>query len=327
MIRIGNKEVRIEKFPDGTPRIKLDVTEIYFVNSNTVIIDWYYDGMEELFYLGAIKKHIEEYLRMTKIYLFMPYIPNARMDRCKNKDEVFTLKYFCDFINTLNFDKIYVLDAHSYVSMALLNHCVNIYPYLHIDHFIRTFHFSNNLVLYFPDAGSCKRYIDLFPDKPYCYGEKQRDWKTGKITGLEIRKNGVDLTGKTILMIDDICSYGGTFKYSAEGEKQRDWKTGKITGLEIRKNGVDLTGKTILMIDDICSYGGTFKYSAEALKQCGCGDIYAFATHTEDSVLDKEKGTFIKLLENNTVERLFTTNSLFRGEHEKIDVMEVGYLS
>ena len=280
MIRIGNKEVRIEKFPDGTPRIKLDVTEIYFVNSNTVIIDWYYDGMEELFYLGAIKKHIEEYLRMTKIYLFMPYIPNARMDRCKNKDEVFTLKYFCDFINTLNFDKIYVLDAHSYVSMALLNHCVNIYPYLHIDHFIRTFHFSNNLVLYFPDAGSCKRYIDLFPDKPYCYGEKQRDWKTGKITGLEIRNSGVDLTGKTILMIDDICSYGGTFKYSAE-----------------------------------------------ALKQCGCGDIYAFATHTEDSVLDKEKGTFIKLLENNTVERLFTTNSLFRGEHEKIDVMEVGSLS
>lgn len=280
MIRVGNKEVRIEKFPDGTPRIKLDVNEINFANNTTIIIDWRYDSMDELFYLGAIKKHIEEYFRITKIYLFMPYIPNARMDRCKNKDEVFTLKYFCDFINTLNFDRVYVLDAHSYVSVALLNHCVNIYPYKHINHFIKTFHFSNNLVLYFPDAGSCKRYIDLFPDIPYCYGEKQRDWKTGKITGLEIRNNGVDLTGKTILMIDDICSYGGTFKYSAE-----------------------------------------------ALKQCGCGNIYAFATHTEDSVLDKEKGTFIKLLENNTVERLFTTNSLFRGEHEKIDVMEVGYLS
>lgn len=281
MIRVGNKEIRIEKFPDGTPRIKLDVNEINFANNTTIIIDWYYDSMDELFYLGAIKKHIEEYFRITKIYLFMPYIPNARMDRCKNKDEVFTLKYFCDFINTLNFDRVYVLDAHSYVSVALLNHCVNIYPYEHISrHFIKISYLSNDFVLYFPDAGSCKRYIDLFPDKPYCYGEKQRDWKTGKITGLEIRKNGVDLTGKTILMIDDICSYGGTFKYSAE-----------------------------------------------ALKQCGCGDIYAFATHTEDSVLDKEKGTFIKLLENNTVERLFTTNSLFRGEHEKIDVMEVGYLS
>ena len=39
--------------------------------------------------------------------------------------------------------------------------------------------------------------------------------------------------------------------------------------------------------------------------------------------LDKEKGTLIKSLENNTVNRLFTTNSLFNGSHEKITVMEV----
>ena len=279
MILVKNKEVKIERFPDETPRINFNpITAI--ANGNIIVIDWRYDGMDELFYLGAIKKHIEKHLsKEFKVYLQMPYIPNARMDRSKNVDEVFTLKYFCDFINSLNFDGVYVLDAHSYVSAALLNHCRNKNPYYYIYSVLNSFGFINNPILYFPDAGSCKRYINLFPDKPYCYGEKQRDWKTGKITGLEIRKNGVDLTGKTILMIDDICSYGGTFKYSAE-----------------------------------------------ALKQCGCGDIYAFATHTENSVLDKEKGTFIKLLENNTVERLFTTNSLFRGEHEKIDVMEVGSL-
>lgn len=48
-----------------------------------------------------------------------------------------------------------------------------------------------------------------------------------------------------------------------------------------------------------------------------------YATHTENSILDKEKGTLIKSLENNTVNRLFTTNSLFNGSHEKITVMEV----
>lgn len=52
-------------------------------------------------------------------------------------------------------------------------------------------------------------------------------------------------------------------------------------------------------------------------------EIYAYATHTENSILDKEKGTLIKSLENNTVNRLFTTNSLFNGSHEKITVMEV----
>ena len=33
--------------------------------------------------------------------------------------------------------------------------------------------------------------------------------------------------------------------------------------------------------------------------------------------LTKKKGTLIKFLENNTVNRLFTTNSLFKGNHEK----------
>ena len=108
------------------------------------------------------------------------------------------------------------------------------------------------------------------------------------------------------------------------GKKKRDWDTGKILGIDIENElDIDLKDKTILMIDDICSYGGTFKYGADKLKELGVGKIYAYATHTENSVLDTEKGTLIKSLENNTVERLFTTNSLFSCSHEKITVMEV----
>ena len=105
-------------------------------------------------------------------------------------------------------------------------------------------------------------------------------------------------------------------------EKRKE--TGRLGKfLDIRTNGIDLSGKTILMIDDIISYGGSLFYSAKELKKYNPYKIYAYATHTENSVLDKEKGTLIKALENNTVERLFTTNSLFTGEHEKITVMEV----
>lgn len=70
-------------------------------------------------------------------------------------------------------------------------------------------------------------------------------------------------------------------------------------------------------------HGGSLYYSAKALKECGVGDIYAYATHTENSVLDKDKGTLINLLEDGTVTRLYTTDSLFAGNHEKITVMEV----
>ena len=277
MIRVSGEIVEINKFPDGTPRINLDVENIKedeYDGSPCILIDWFYENNDEMFYLMMIKKHLERHLTNVGYYLFMPYIPNARMDRVKNDDEVFTLKYFCDFINSLNFSRVYVLDAHSDVSTALINNCENDNPRDYIKDAIRQI--SDDIVLYFPDAGAAKRYSDLFPDIVYCYGEKKRDWKSGKILGLDIRNNGIDLAGKTVLMIDDIIAYGGSLFYSAN-----------------------------------------------ALKEAGVDKIYAYATHTENSILDRDKGTLIKSLENNTVERLFTTNSLFNGKHDKITVLEV----
>lgn len=277
MIRVSGEIVKINKFPDGTPRINLDVKNIKedeYDGRPCILIDWFYENNDEMFYLMLIKKHLERHLTNVDYYLFMPYIPNARMDRVKNDDEVFTLKYFCDFINSLNFSRVYVLDAHSDVSTALLNNCKNDNPRDYIKDAIRQI--SDDIVLYFPDAGAAKRYSDLFPEIMYCYGEKKRDWKSGKILGLDIRNNGIDLNGKTVLMIDDIIAYGGSLFYSAN-----------------------------------------------ALKEVGVDKIYAYATHTENSILDREKGTLIKSLENNTVERLFTTNSLFSGKHDKITVLEV----
>lgn len=277
MIKVDGKIVEINKFPDGTPRINLNVNELGAYFSNGIEIDWKYENDDEMFYLMLIKRHLEEHLPSdTDVELFLLYVPNARMDRTKNTDEVFTLKYFCDFINSLGFSNVYVLDPHSDVSVALLNRCVVLTPEKYIRDVFHSMKVTNNVVLYFPDSSAAKRYSELFPDISYCYGEKKREWKTGKILGLDVRTNGIDLSGKTILMIDDIISYGGSLFYSAE-----------------------------------------------ELKKCNPYKIYAYATHTENSVLDKEKGTLIKALENNTVERLFTTNSLFTGEHEKITVMEV----
>ena len=43
------------------------------------------------------------------------------MDRVKTESDVFTLKYFAKFINSMNFDAVSVLDPHSYVSEALID--------------------------------------------------------------------------------------------------------------------------------------------------------------------------------------------------------------
>ena len=72
------------------------------------------------------------------------------------------------------------------------------------------------------------------------------------------------------------------------------------------------------MIDDIISYGGTLAYSADELKKLGFEHIYAYATHTENSILDPEKGTLLKRLEDGTVDHIYTTCSTYTGKHDKI---------
>jgi len=227
MILVNDEKINIEHFPDGTPRINLDVSAIKeweFDGVASILIEWFYESDNELFYLMLIKKHLERYLTNVNYYLHVPYLPNARMDRVKHDDEVFTLRYFCDFINSLNFTSVYVLDAHSNVSPALLSNCENENPKEYIDKVIEEIN-DSNLIMFYPDEGAAKRYADMI-NKPYAFGIKKRDWKTGQILGLDVIDNDINLKDKTVLIVDDICSRGGTFYHSAK--KLKELGVGKI---------------------------------------------------------------------------------------------------
>ncbi len=75
-----------------------------------------------------------------------------------------------------------------------------------------------DLVVFFPDEGAMKRYSDMINDMPYAFGIKKREWATGKILGLDIM-NAELVKDKNVLIIDDICSRGGTFLHSAKALK------------------------------------------------------------------------------------------------------------
>lgn len=118
MILVNDKQVDFTKFPDGTTSFRYNP----FGSMTRVFnITWKYDGDEECILLWYLVNHIRDHDRNVRIRLLLPYIPNARMDRVKNADEVFTLKWFAQFINTLDFDDVLVDDPHSNVSAALLD--------------------------------------------------------------------------------------------------------------------------------------------------------------------------------------------------------------
>jgi ribose-phosphate pyrophosphokinase len=146
----------------------------------------------------------------------MPYIPHARMDRVKNDEDVFTLKYFCEIINSLHFTTVEVRDAHSNVSLALLN---NVYEDPIEDYVRDAINQSGAEALFFPDEGAMKRYSSE-SKLPYAFGMKKRDWKTGQIQGLDVAGNVESIRDKNILIVDDICSKGGTFYFSAKKLKE-----------------------------------------------------------------------------------------------------------
>lgn len=295
MITINGKKIIIEHFPDGTQRIN-SLLAGDFIGEEKIEFKWTYENEEELISLIYIVNHLRETipLRVKNIpfILYMPYLPNARMDRTKNFSETFTLKYFCQIINSLKFDAVKILDPHSNVGPALIDNVFVVSPEMYVEYAIEDiegveidggWEYKGKTIIYFPDEGAMKRYKDLhcINGHEIIYGSKERDWDTGKILGIKILdKNGEPFKG-----------FG--------------------------KNSV------VLMVDDIISYGGTLAYSADKLKELGASAIYAYASHTENSVLDEENGTLLKRLNDGTVDEVFTTSSIYTGNHPKITAFKV----
>lgn len=212
MIKVNDTEIKVGHFPDGTQSIEFSDAQPYY---STNEVEWFYDSDEEVFTLMCVVDMIRRISKNSRIDLWIPYLPNARMDRIKEEKQNFSLKVFANFINSLNFDRVMTYNVHSNVSEALIDKVINIDPIFDVDTVISDYKPD---VIYFPDEGACKRYVDLDSVKksglPVIFGIKKRDFATGKILGLDVVSD-TDLTGKKVLIVDDICSAGGTFKFSA----------------------------------------------------------------------------------------------------------------
>lgn len=221
MLYINDTIITTSRFPDGTLHIelpdRLTIKELY--ESKHFTITWRYTDDRELFQLICLTRKMQE-MGYT-VSLYMPYIPNARMDRVKEETEIFTLKYFAEIINSLNFEKVTVLDAHSNVSLALIDRIECLSPCSLIQKTLNTLDKGSNLIMFFPDEGAMKRYSGIAKTfhTPYAFGIKKRDWKTGTIQGLDLAGATELLNGRDVLIVDDICSRGGTFYHSAKALK------------------------------------------------------------------------------------------------------------
>jgi len=285
MFYLQGKEVKIEYYNDGTPKIVINLSDYNkeVFDEDFIILKWMFEPNEE-FFIAFIKNYIDEKFPTKKIYFLMPYLPYAREDKWKD-NQSFTLKYFAKFINELKFHKVITWDVHSTAAFMInrlrsfmpvpiltnskfetLEEAISIRNYLMTDfrknHFTVLKEIVNDIqpdILFYPDEGSMKRYQDEF-DKEYIFGIKKRKFKTREIVKYELH--------------------------------------GKPSSEEF----------SVLIIDDICSTGETLLQAAKLLKSKGANKIYVYITHCEKSVF---KGD---LLKTGYIDMLYTTNSLMYSE-------------
>ena len=221
MIKYSN-EYEKKVFPCG----EIHLSEVHVDLYGAGLVTMEYETSEDLVELAILKHTLDQnnyYNR--KICLNMPYIPFSRQDRVNTSGECFSLKWFCEFINRMNFAEVFVCDPHSDVSTALLNNVsVTTQEQVFSMHFER----KKDFYLVAPDGGSLKKIYDLAEDvdcKGVIMASKNRNTDTGEITGTEVHFNN-DLGGRDCYIVDDICDGGRTFIEIAKILKKKN--CGKI---------------------------------------------------------------------------------------------------
>jgi ribose-phosphate pyrophosphokinase len=216
---VGQGEIVFQNFTfsGGEPHIKIDPD--FDVNQKITITH----RLNSFNDLGLLCIAVDALRRMDvkNIDLFIPYFPAARQDRVMIKGEPLSVKVYADIINTLQFTKVFVFDAHSEVTPALVNNCEVIPNHTFIQAVVKAI--GNQVKLISPDGGALKK---IYKVSEYLGGvevvecSKSRDVKTGRLSGFKVYND--DLQGADCLIVDDICDGGGTFVGLAEELKNKN---------------------------------------------------------------------------------------------------------
>lgn len=203
MVKLNGKQIVTERFPNNETKVK-DLEE--YIKKEENILEFKYITDADLVTLMFVKQRIDEV--KVPCTLFIWYMPYSRMDR-KIEGDLFTLKYTCDFINWLKFTKVVVMEPHSEKTVQMLERVQPIYP---VKDWVKAEKLSNQVQVVFPDKGAAARYANS-SYKNVCIMEKKREPITGKIENMRI-KEGTVIPGSKCIIIDDLCSKGGTFAWA-----------------------------------------------------------------------------------------------------------------
>ena len=146
----------------------------------------------------------------ASVTALIPYLPGARQDR----GNPFGAKVYAGLINAIGADRVVCFDPHSPVMPGLVERLRIVEPHAVVAHALRK-QLPGYAGIICPDDGARSRaektaaHLGL----PLYHAGKKRDFATGRLSGFtceSLPDNG------RLLVVDDICDGGGTFRGLAE---------------------------------------------------------------------------------------------------------------
>jgi ribose-phosphate pyrophosphokinase len=213
-------------FSDGTIQINKFPSIKYLggqFNQNSVLIKADILDSDGIMVLSQIKNVLDTWFKGIKIDLQFNYLPYARYDRAMKENDSFSLKAFTDIINSMNFNRVLLIDPHSNVGQILLKNSDVIIDQLTAILLSNVITCNNSYdYIVSPDFGAIKKATSIseYYNIPLLIALKKRDVSTGyTVFDKLLIDDSVDLTDKKLLIVDDICDYGNTFINLAKGIK------------------------------------------------------------------------------------------------------------
>ena len=219
-------EYVVKSYPDGSKYVDI----IKFSSSLVFRLNSY----EDLWILNQIHDIVKHQGRIVNVII--PNLLDAQADRRFNDNQPHGLKLVCSFLNEMkNFfykiyhphnpevveallDRVEIIDNHDFIYEVLSELKSNYYDF-------KAYNMEDKLILMSSDAGGFKPLMKLC-DKLEWAGETSSASKSRKYVNDRSELTQIldrdDFKGKDILIIDDICVYGGTFKGLAKMLDERN---------------------------------------------------------------------------------------------------------
>lgn len=207
-IEIGN--LRLEKFSDGeilpTFRESIRDENVYFINSTSSSNSI----METLLVVDAAKR-----AGCKSFTLVAPYMGYSRQDKSDHLRSSIGSKLLADILEKAGINRLITIDLHASSIQGFYN-----IPVIHLNgNKIFINHIKRNkiedITIVAPDQGAVKRASDFckaFPDSTFAMINKKRI-KPNEIHSMELVG---EVSGRNVIIVDDLIDTGGTLKKAAE---------------------------------------------------------------------------------------------------------------